>query len=148
VEVEHKYVADKGGNLTTQQHTIKTFTPCKPTKIIKHKNPLSFLDLRDKYTIEFVGSEPSGCFTVKHKSLAEIIAELNDGNTLVDKGLDVMLNAQIKGFEKAGKLEISDSIDYTGFFPSGKKIISSNVKIPEEWPTTSEISDALNYSTN
>jgi hypothetical protein len=145
VEVEHKYVADKGGHLTTQQHTIKTFTPNKPARIIKHKNPLSFLDLRDKYTIEFIGSEPSGCFTTKHKSIAEIVAELNDGNTLTDRGLDIMLNAQIRGFEKAGKLEISDSIDYTGFFPSGKKIISSNVKILDDYPSVSEVSDALDY---
>jgi hypothetical protein len=26
--------------------------------------------------------------------------------------------AQLKGFEKAGKLEVNDDINYTGFFPS------------------------------
>ncbi len=124
------------------EHTIRTFTACKPIRIIKHINPLSFLELRDKYTIEFRGSEQSGCFTTKHKSMSEIIAELNDGNALSEKGIEIMLQAQIKGFEKAGQLEISDSIDYSGFFPSGNKIVSSNVKIPDQFP---DVTDALMF---
>lgn len=122
----------------------RTFTAFKPIKITKHINPLSFLELRDKYTIEFRGLEPSGCFTTRHKSITEIAAELNDGNALTDRGLEVMLQAQIKGFEKERKLEISDIIDYSGFFPSSdnKKIICSNVKIPDQYP---DVMDALDF---
>jgi hypothetical protein len=57
-----------------------------------------------------------------------------------------MLIAQMKGFEKAGLLEVNDSLDYTGFFPSDdhKTIISSNVEIPKEYPNNNNnIADAL-----
>jgi hypothetical protein len=43
-------------------------------------------------------------------------------------------------------LEVNDSMDYTGFFPSfhdgNKNIISSNIKIPDNY---SDVTDALNF---
>jgi hypothetical protein len=53
---------------------------------------------------EFRGSEPSGNFTIRHKTLSEIAAELKNGNALHEYGLDIAITAQIKGFEKAGSL--------------------------------------------
>ena len=69
---------------------------------------------------------------------------LKNGNALIDRGIEVALQAQIKGFERAGLLEVNDSMDYTGFFPcdNNKKIISSNIKIPDNYP---DVTDALNF---
>jgi hypothetical protein len=139
----HETIANKV--ITTITH-VKTFTACKPVKVIKHVNPLSFLETQDKFTIEFKGLEASGCFTAKHKTLSEIVSLLKNGNALIDRGIQIALQAQIKGFERAGLLEVNDSMDYTGFFPSfqdgNKTIISSNIKIPENYP---DVTDALNF---
>ena len=110
------------------------FYVCKPVRIVKHINPLSFLDIPQKYTIEFRGSEQSGNFTLRHKSLAEIVNRLKQTEALTDRNLDVAMIAQIKGFEKAGLLEENDDIDITGFFPGSESctsIIYSGVDIPE-----------------
>ncbi len=144
-EVEYKTVVDKFTNeaeIKVQQ--LRTFTACKPVKIIRHINPLPFLEAQDRYTIEFKGMEPSGCFTLRHKTLAEIIAILKNGNALTEKGIDVAIQAQIKGFEQAKLIEVNDNMDFTGFFPvdNNKKIISSNIKIPEIFP---DVTDALNF---
>lgn len=139
--IPHETIPNK--TITTVTH-VKTFTACKPKSIVKHINPLSFLEIQDKYTIEFTGTEQSGCFTLKHKSLSEIVSALKNTNALTDKGIDNAIIAQMKGFEKAGLLEVNDSLDYTGFFPSAnhKIIICSNIKIPEDYP---DVSDALNF---
>jgi hypothetical protein len=51
-----------------------------------------------------LGAQPSGNFTIRHKTLSEIAAELKNGNALHEYGLDIAITAQIKGFEKAGSL--------------------------------------------
>lgn len=142
-EIEHKTITDEltGEAKIIIQH-IRTFTACKPIKIIRHINPLSFLEAQDKYTIEFKGMEPSGCFTLRHKTLAEIIAVLKNGNALTEKGIDIAIQAQIKGFEQAKLLEVNDSMDFTGFFHVDGKIISSNIKIPDILP---DVTDALDF---
>jgi hypothetical protein len=68
---------------------------------------------------------------------------LKNGNALIDRGIEIALQAQIKGFEQAGLLEVDDSMDYIGFFPydNNKKIISSNIEIPE-YP---DVTDALDF---
>jgi hypothetical protein len=146
VEVERKYTTDAKSNLVTSHLiTNKTFTACKPVRIIKHKNPLSFLELKQRYTIEFRGSEQSGNFTIKHKTLSEIVAELKNGNLLSEYGLDVAIIAQIKGFEKAELLEVNDDMNYTGFFPAegNSQIIASNVDIATV--DILKLKDALEY---
>ena len=111
VEVERKHTTDAKSNMVTSYLvTNKTFTACKP---VRNKNPLSFLELQQRYTMEFRGSEQSGNFTIKHKTLSEIVSELKNGNALSEYGLDVALTAQIKGFEKAGLLEVNDDMNYT-----------------------------------
>lgn len=57
-------------------------------------------------------------------------------------GIEIAIQAQIKGFEQGGLLEVNDSMDYTGFFPCNNKIISSNIEIPEQYP---DVADALNF---
>jgi hypothetical protein len=122
----------------------KTFTACKPVKIVKHINTLSFLKLKKRFTIEFRGMEPSGCFTMVCVTISEIVTELEEGNALHDRGIKIAIQAQIKGFEQAGLLEIDNSIKYTGFFPSNdnKKIIASKVDVPTEYP---DVADALRF---
>ena len=131
VEIMRKTKASDDGMLTVSFVTKKTFTACKPVKIIKHKNPLSFLELLQRYTIQFKGSKPSGNFTIKQKTISEIVAELKNGNALCENGLDIAINAQIKGFEKAGLLEINDDINYAGFFTNdtNDQIIASGVDV-------------------
>jgi len=133
VEVIRKTREDDSGLLIASFVTRKTFTACKPVRIIKHTNLLSFLELQQRYTIEFRGSEPSGNFIVKQKTIAEIVTELKNGNALCEMGIDVAITAQIKAFEKAGKLEINDDMGYSGFFTNEAKhlIISSNVDVQE-----------------
>jgi hypothetical protein len=128
--------------------TKKTFAACKPVRIIKHKNPLSFLELLQRYTIQFKGSEPSGNFTIKHKTISEIVAELKNGNALSENGLDIAINAQIKGFEKDGLLEVNDDMNYTGFFTNNdsnnSQIIPSGIHIAAIIDTQ-KLRDALEY---
>jgi hypothetical protein len=151
VEIERKYYVNYRSNPPTTTEKLvhnKTFTACKPVRLIKHRNPLSFLEMLQKYTIEFSGSEPSGNFTIRHKTLSEIVGELKNGNALHEYGLDIAITAQIKGFEKAGLLEINDDIDYTGFFPGegNKHIISSGItQIGEREENNNDLSDALTY---
>jgi hypothetical protein len=144
-EISRKFdVDEKTGQERTLITYITTFTACKPIKIIRHINPLPFMEIQDKYTIEFIGSERSGCFTIKHKSLSEIVSVLKNGNALAERGIDIALQGQIKGLERSELLEVNDSMNYTGFFPCGNnnKIISSNVDIPEEYP---DVTDALKF---
>lgn len=136
---------DKATNqIKTSITQIKTFTACKPVKVIKHVNPLSFLETQDKYTIEFKGSEKSGCFTCRHRTLSEIVAHLKNGNALTEKGIEIALQAQIKGFERAGLLEEDDTMDFVGFFPYDGKIIASNVTIPTSYPDMTDNLDFIN----
>jgi hypothetical protein len=114
-------------------YNTRTFLCCKPVRIIKHRNPLSFLNKPQKYTMQFAGSEPSGNFTLKQKTLSQIISILKETQALTDKNLDVALIAQIKGFEKSGLLEENDDTEYIGFLPTENNngIICSNVDISD-----------------
>lgn len=148
VEVQRKSSTDKETGLTSSYFiTNKTFTACKPVRIIKHKNLLSFLELLQRYTMQFKGSEPSGNFIIKHKTISEIVAELKNGNALCENGIDVAITAQIKGFEKAGLLEINDDMSYTGFFTSedSRQITASNVGIINADVDEERLKDTLEY---
>jgi hypothetical protein len=56
--------------------------------------------------------------------------KLKDGNALCENGIDVAITAQIKGFEKEGKLEVNEDIEQSGFFLNDActKIIPSKVE--------------------
>jgi len=144
VETRHTW-SEESGQLIEKEYIVRTFFACKPVRIIKHRNPLSFLEMPQKYTIEFRGCQPSGTFTIKHKSLPQIIARLKQSEALTDKNLDNAMIAQIKGFEQAGLLEENDDLDYTGFFPiDGRGIICSNLAIPENIDIE-EVNAALDF---
>jgi len=144
VETRHTW-SEESGQLIEKEYIVRTFFACKPVRIIKHRNPLSFLEMPQKYTIEFRGCQPSGTFTIKHKSLPQIIARLKQSEALTDKNLDNAMIAQIKGFEQAGLLEENDDLDYTGFFPiDGREIICSNLDIPENIDIE-EVNAALDF---
>ena len=154
VEIEVKLPKDDsdllvGGPERVQLESLKlikkTFTACKPVKIIKHRNPVSFLETGQKYTVVFKGSEPSGNFTLKQKSLSEIVARLKETDALCDKNIDNALIAQIKGFEQRGLLEVNDDLDYIGFFlDSNDKIIASGIEVKNEI-SRADVLGALNF---
>jgi len=66
-------------------------------RVIKHVNPLSFFETQYKFTIEFKGLEASGCITAKHKTVSEVVSSLKNCNALIDRGIEIALQAQIKG---------------------------------------------------
>ena len=107
---------------------------------------MSFLETGQKYTVVFKGSEPSGNFTLKQKSLSEIvIARLKETDALCDKNIDNALIAQIKGFEQRGLLEVNDDLDYIGFFlDSNDKIIASGIEVKNEI-SRADVLGALNF---
>ncbi len=145
VEIERKWSENKQnpGSMVSRLVYNRTFIACKPIRIIKHTNPLSFMEIPQKYTVEFRGSEDSGNFTVKHKTLSEIATELKQSNALCENGLDVALIAQIKGFEKFGLLTIDDDIDYIGFFPEGSnRLIACGFELKQE---EIDVRDSLKY---
>jgi hypothetical protein len=55
--------------------------------VIKHINPLSFLETQDRFTIEFTGLT-KWLFYRKTQDISEIVS-LNNGNALVDRGIDI-----------------------------------------------------------
>ena len=106
---------------------------------------MSFLKIGQKYTVVFKGSEPSGNFTLKQKSLSEIVARLKETDALCDKNIDNALIAQIKGFEQRGLLEVNDDLDYIGFFlDSNDKIIVSGIEVKNEI-SRADVLGALNF---
>jgi hypothetical protein len=118
VEMLHKSSFHKSDSTVTEHDLIvKTYTACKPVEIIKHRNPLSFLNIQQKYTFKLKGPEKSGTFTAAFKTLPEIVSSLKDGNAMCDLGLNVAINAQLKGFEHDKLLKKNDDMDLTGFFP-------------------------------
>lgn len=147
VETIHKY-EDSHENpkeKVCKVYNTKTFLCCKPVRIIKHRNPGPFLETVQKYTMVFKGSEPSGNFTLKQKSLSEIVARLKETDALCDKNIDNALIAQTKGFEQRGLLEVNDDMDYIGFFLDGNdKILSSGIEVKNEI-RKADLLDALNF---
>lgn len=134
------------GIITSQRYIMtRSFTTCKPLKMVKHKNMLSFLDLPQRYTMQFKGEEASGSFTIKHKTLSEISGQLRDGNALTESGIDIALQTQIKAFEKAKLLEENDDMHFIGFFTNENRtvIIPSEVEFKEI--DNAKLTEALNY---
>ena len=55
----------------------KTYLACNPVKIIRHKNPLTFLQLQETFTIQFVDATGEH-YTFSHKTLSAIIQSLKE----------------------------------------------------------------------
>ena len=127
----------KDGNKLTQKINVlnqnKLYLTCIPVSIIKHRNPLSFLETATKYTITFVDSVGNR-FTFRHKTLSEIVAALKDDGYAQSDGLEGALGRMILAFAKNGKLVENYDMEYTGFFfdEAAKKIIASNLEIKDK----------------
>jgi hypothetical protein len=110
-------------------HT-KTYLTCIPIKIVRHKNPLTFLDQTAKYTMSFVDSVGEQC-TFNHKTLSEILSGLRDRGYVFADGAEGALGTMVQAFKKRRLIEDNDAMDYTGFFIVDKKIIASNIEIKQ-----------------
>jgi len=137
VEDKNKDKFDENSNPLVrdlQFAVTKIIAACKPVKIVKDGNPVSnYIELEQRYTITFRGSQPSGNFTVKKQTLGEIASRLKDGMALVDRGIETALAAQILGFEERGMLESDNELPFTGFLLSNDgNILTNNLDIKQE----------------
>jgi hypothetical protein len=143
-EYEARHTTVKGTNPDIIKYYLidtNTYLGCIPDKIIKHKNPLTFVRIPELYTISFI--DISGdTFTLKQKTLPNIMASLKDRACVFKDGANNALNVIIQAFKKRQLVEISEDIPYTGFLPlEGNKILVSNVEIKQ--PSPDDVAQAL-----
>ena len=65
----------------------KTYLTCIPVRIVRHKNPLTFLESVAKYTISFVDAAGES-YTFSHKTLSEILSNLRDLGYVLSDGAE------------------------------------------------------------
>ena len=138
---------DKNQNQNLQNnlkylHHSRTFLACIPVKIIRHKNPLTFLQLQETFTIIFIDAMGE-YYTLNHKTLSSIIQFLKERALVLSDGADSALSAIIQGFKQRNLIEINEELGYTGFFRIGNKILASNLEIKEL--SIDKLSDALAF---
>ena len=137
VKTYENEIFGKDGNKLTQKIKVlnqnKLYLTCIPISIIKHRNPLSFLEAATKYTITFVDGVGNR-FTFKHKTLSEIITGLKDDGYVQSDGAEGALGRMILAFAKNKMLIENYDMEYIGFFfdDAAKKIIASNLEIKDE----------------
>ena len=123
----------------------KTFLTCIPTKIIRHKNPLAFLDITAKYTMSFIDAAGEHV-TFRHKTLSEILGGLRDlGYVLQNDGAEGALGAMIQAYKETKIIEDNEDVDYTGFFVINETIFASNIEIKEPSNTNTNLADSLKF---
>ncbi len=115
---------------------------CIPVKIIRHKNPLTFLQLQETFTIEFVDVKQEH-YIFNHKTLAAIIQSLKERALVLGDGADSALSSIIQGFKQRDLIEINEELGYSSFFKIGNKILASNLEIKE--PSIDKLTDALAF---
>jgi hypothetical protein len=118
----------------------KTYLTCIPTKIVRHKNPLTFLDQAPKYTMSFVDSIGEQ-YTFSHKTLSEIMSGLRDLGYVFGDGAEGALGTMVQAFKENKLIEDNEDMDFTGFFIVDKKIIASKIGIKDV--VISDLEDAL-----
>jgi hypothetical protein len=150
VEVSIKtYTREVGGNEKLVQYLIynKTYLTCIPTKIVRHKNPLTFLDQAAKYTMTFVDAAGEQ-YTFSHKTLTEIMSGLRDLGYVFGDGAEGALGTMVQAFKENKLIEDNEDMDFIGFFVVGKdkdkEIIASNIEI-KEVVITHLLEDALKF---
>jgi hypothetical protein len=119
IKTHENEIFGKDGNKLTQKVNLlnqnKLYLTCIPVSIIKHRNPLSFLETATKYTITFIDGVGNR-FTFKHKTLSEIIAGLKDDGYVQSDGAEGALGRMILTFAKNKILVENYDMEYTGFF--------------------------------
>jgi hypothetical protein len=134
------------GTITYTLIQNKTFLVCIPTKIIRHRNPLTYLDLPARYTITFIDAAGEQN-TFNHKTLAEIIGALRDLSYVFLDGAEGALGVIMQAYKGNKLIQDNEDMVYTGFFSIGtgsnKKIIASNIEIKE--PSIVDLEDSLKF---
>jgi hypothetical protein len=102
----------------------KTFLACIPTKIIRHKSPLPFLQTQATFTISFVDAIGEH-HTFSFKPLSTIIQSLKDLGLVLGDGSDSALAAIIQAHKQRNLIEDNGDMKYVGFFKDDNKIITS-----------------------
>ncbi len=123
-------------------HHNRTYLTCIPTKIIRHKNPLTYLETAANYTITFVDAAGEHN-TFAHKTLSEILGGLKDLGYVYAEGAEGALGVMIQAFKQKKLIEDNEDMDYTGFFVADDKIIPSNLEIKE--PSNIDLEDSLKF---
>ena len=119
----------------------KTYLACAPTRIIRHKNPLTFLQTQATFSISFVDSDGEHQ-TLSHKTLPGIMHSLKDSGYVLGDGSDSELSAIINAYKEEKLIEDNEDLDLTGFFiGKDNKIIATNIDINK--PSINELHDAL-----
>jgi hypothetical protein len=120
----------------------RTYLTCIPTKIVRHKNPLTYLEAAANYTITFADAADEHN-TFVHKTLSEILCGLKDLGYVYAEGADGALGVMVQAFKQRKLIEDNEDMDYTGFFIADDKIIPSNLEIKE--PTNADLEDSLKF---
>ena len=109
----------------------KTYLACIPDKIVRHKNPITYLDVSPKFTFSFVDATGER-YTFSHKTLSEILSGLRDLGYVLSDGADTALGAMVQAYKESKEIEDNDDMEYIGFFTDkDNKIIASNIEIKE-----------------
>lgn len=138
---------DDGGHESLVQYLIynKTYLTCIPTKIVRHKNPLTFLDQAAKYTMTFVDAAGER-YTFNHKTLSEIMSGLRDLGYVFGDGAEGALGTMVQAFKEDKLIEDNQDMDFIGFFVAdNKKIIASNIEIKQQHVIVTNLEDALKF---
>ena len=89
---------------------------CIPATIIKHENPLDFLNSQITYTISFL-NQANKSFTLSRMTLNQIMDELrNDGYIMPGNGATEVLAAMITAFRDDNLMNIDKSVDFEGYY--------------------------------
>lgn len=104
----------------------KIYLTCIPTKIVRHKTPLTFLDQAAKYTMSFVDATGEQ-YTFSHKTLSEILSGLRDLGYVFGDGAEGSLGTMVQAFKEKKLIEDNEDIDFTGFFIVNEKILPTDM---------------------
>ena len=96
-----------------------------PVQIIKHENPLVFSE--QKYSMKFT-SNITRNFTIAHKTLDEIVSELDHKSLIyMKKSAREALAVMVGAFSNDNKLVVNEDLDYPGFYFINGKLTDNDV---------------------
>ena len=122
----------------------KIFLTCIPTKISRHRNPISILKSVQKYSMSFIDQNEEK-LSFKHMTLAGILSELKNLGYVIGDGADHALGSMVRAFIDNKSIVDNEDTSYIGFFTDddSKRIIASNVEIVD--PDLVKLNDALAF---
>ena len=108
----------------------KIFLTCIPTKISRHRNPISILKSVQKYSMSFIDQNEEK-LSFKHMTLAGILSELKNLGYVIGDGADHALGSMVRAFIDNKTIVDNEDTSYIGFFTDddSKRIIASNIEI-------------------